>query len=127
MYKILLVEDEIVLRETVTEILEFHDFEVLTAVSGESALNILTTKMPDIIVSDVMMPGMSGFDFILKVKGIPGLANIPFIFLSAFAGHEEHAEALKLGASDFVTKPFRFANLVTIINSNLNACTNKNY
>lgn len=121
MYKVLLVEDEVVLRATITEILELHDFEVMAAESGRNALTILTTYMPDIIVSDVMMPGMSGFDFILKVKEFLGLTNIPFIFLSAFASQEEHAEALKLGACDFVTKPFRSANLITIIKNNLNA------
>ena len=121
MYKVLLVEDEVVLRATVTEILELNDFEVMAAESGEMALKILATYIPDIIVSDVLMPGMSGFELILKVKKVLDLENIPFIFLSAIAGHEEHEEALKLGACDFVTKPFRVANLITIIESNLKA------
>ena len=120
MYKILLVEDEIVLRETLGEILEFHDFEVRVAGSGANALEMLSIWIPDLIVSDVMMPVMTGFELILKVREIPGLVNIPVVFLSALAGDDERRKGLDLGAFDFITKPFRSADLVAILNEKLN-------
>lgn len=120
MYKILLVEDEIVLRETLGEILEFHDFEVRVAESGANALEMLSIWIPDLIVSDVMMPVMTGFELILKVRKIPGLVNIPVVFLSALAGDDERRKGLDLGAFDFITKPFRSADLVAILNEKLN-------
>jgi CheY-like chemotaxis protein len=120
MYKILLVEDEIVLRETLGEILEFHDFEVRVAGSGANALEMLSIWIPDLIVSDVMMPVMTGFELILKVRKIPGLVNIPVVFLSALAGDDERRKGLDLGAFDFITKPFRSADLVAILNEKLN-------
>lgn len=120
MYKILLVEDEVVLRETLGEILEFHDFEVRVAESGANALEMLSIWIPDLIISDVMMPVMTGFELILKVRKIPGLVNIPVVFLSALAGDDERRKGLDLGAFDFITKPFRSADLVAILNEKLN-------
>ena len=126
MYKILLVEDEVVLRETLAEILEFHDFEVKVTESGENALDILNIFTPDLILSDVMMPRMTGFELISIVREIPELVNIPFIFLSALAGNEEKTEGLNLGACNFITKPFRSVDLIAIVKNNLNSKININ-
>jgi CheY-like chemotaxis protein len=100
--------------------LEFHDFEVRVAGSGANALEMLSIWIPDLIVSDVMMPVMTGFELILKVRKIPGLVNIPVVFLSALAGDDERRKGLDLGAFDFITKPFRSADLVAILNEKLN-------
>ena len=100
--KILLVEDELSLRDTIEEILDFNDFDVKTASNGEIALEILRAWQPDIIVSDVMMPVMSGFDLIKKISTIDHLKDIPFIFLSALVTKNEQKKGIDLGARAFI-------------------------
>lgn len=113
--KILLVEDEITLRDTIEEILDFNDFDVKTAANGEIALNILKDWQPDLILSDVMMSGISGFDLIQMVQKIPALSQTPFIFLSAMVAKHEQKKGLDLGAKAFITKPFKTADLLKLI------------
>jgi len=115
MTKVLLVEDEAALRETLEEILELNDFEVKVAESGEEALEVINTWIPDLIVSDIMMPGMTGFDLIKKVHEQPKLAETPFIFLSALASREDQNKGLDAGAKGYITKPFKSAELITLI------------
>lgn len=113
--KILLVEDELTLRDTIEEILDFNDFEVKTASNGEIALEILGAWQPDIIVSDVMMPVMSGFNLIERVNALDHLKDIPFIFLSALVAKDEQKKGLDLGAKAFITKPFKTIDLLKLI------------
>ncbi|MCK5052811.1 MAG: response regulator, partial [Anaerolineales bacterium] len=80
---ILVVEDDLALLEGVRELLELTDYSVLTAANGREALDVLETQCPDLIVSDIMMPEMDGYQFHEKVSEQPELSAIPFIFLSA--------------------------------------------
>jgi len=120
MSKILLIEDEVILRETLAEILEINGFEVLSAESGEKALIALQTWEPDLIVSDILMVGMSGFEFIKHIKQNALLAKKPFIFLSALAGEEDRLHAAELGATEFITKPFKSKAVIAAILKHLN-------
>jgi len=115
MIKVLLVEDEAALRETLEEILELNDFDVKIAESGEEALKVIDTWIPDLIVSDIMMPGITGFDLIKKVHDQPTLKDIPFIFLSALASREDQNKGIEAGAKGYITKPFKSAELVALI------------
>lgn len=115
MIKILLVEDEVALRETLQEILELHDFEVHFAGTGEEALVALKELTPKLIVSDIMMPGITGFELINKVHSQEKLKHIPFIFLSALASEEDQIKGLNTGAKGYITKPFKSAELVALI------------
>lgn len=115
MTKVLLVEDEAALRETLEEILELNDFDVKIAESGEEALKVIETWIPDLIVSDIMMPGITGFDLIKKVHAQPTLKDIPFIFLSALASREDQNKGIEAGAKGYITKPFKSAELVALI------------
>ena len=115
MIKVLLVEDEAALRETLEEILELNDFEVKVAGSGEEALEAINSWVPDLIVSDIMMPGITGYDLIKKVHEQPKLAEIPFIFLSALASREDQNKGIAAGAKGYITKPFKSAELITLI------------
>lgn len=115
MIKVLLVEDEAALRETLEEILELNNFEVKVAGSGEEALEIIYTWIPDLIVSDIMMPGITGFDLIRKVHSQSELAEIPFIFLSALASREDQNNGIDAGAKGYITKPFKSAELIALI------------
>jgi len=117
--KILLVEDELTLRETIEEILDLNNYEVETASNGENALKILENWQPDVIVSDVMMPIMSGFELIQRIKLIDNLKNIPVIFLSALVAKNEKKKGIDLGARAFLTKPFIIADLLKLIKQHI--------
>jgi two-component system sensor kinase len=117
--KILLVEDELTLRETIEEILELNNYEVETASNGENAFKILENWQPDIIISDVMMPVMSGFELIQRIKLIDHLKNIPIIFLSALVAKNEIKKGMNLGARAFLTKPFIIADLLKLIKKHI--------
>lgn len=119
MSKILLVEDETILRETLAEILELNDFEVIAASSGFEALEVLKDTIPDLILSDVLMPGMTGFEMIEQVKIQAHLKDVPFIFLSALTSNDDKQKALDLGCSQFITKPFKSFEVVKLITATL--------
>jgi CheY-like chemotaxis protein len=115
MNKILLVEDELALRETLQEILELNNFDVSIAGSGEEALESIQKMAPDLIVSDIMMPGMTGLDFIKKVHQEDKFKDIPFIFLSALASKEDQNNGIIAGAKGYITKPFKAYELMSLI------------
>ncbi|GHV04655.1 response regulator [Clostridia bacterium] len=80
-------------------------YKVHTAPSGEWAMAFLNKKTPDLILLDLRMPGMDGYEFITKLKAIPGLEEIPVIFLTASEGQDEERQAFDFGAVDYIKKP----------------------
>ena len=103
--RILLVEDEEDMRTLLVDLLRPHH-EVFPVGDGEAALEMLPEVAPDLVISDVMMPGRSGIDLCRTLKGDPRWCHTPVILLTALAGSETTLEAYALGADDFVTKPF---------------------
>ena len=87
-------------------------YRVLPAKSGELALAALDKVLPDLILLDIRMPGMGGFEFCRQLKARPDSHDIPIIFLSAVTEPAERVQALKLGAVDFVAKPFQVEELL---------------
>jgi len=87
------------------------DYEIHIARDGQEALNILTIRRPDLIVSDIMMPGMSGYDFCKAVKSKDSTRDIPFIFLTAKAELPMKLEGYEIGADDYIIKPFQMQEL----------------
>jgi DNA-binding response OmpR family regulator len=118
---ILVVEDDASLLGGIRDILKLHRFQVLTASDGKEALNLLQNQrtLPNLIVSDIMMPGMNGFEFCEAVRSQPQWANIPFIFLTARNRKVDLLEAKSLGADDYVTKPFAADDLVVAVKARL--------
>lgn len=112
MTKILLVEDEAALRETLEEILTLNNFEVSLAESGEEALELISKIKPDLIVCDIMMPGITGLELIEKVHQQAQFKNIPFIFLSALVSNEDQKNGIDAGAKGYITKPFKASDLI---------------
>lgn len=113
MTELLLVEDESILRETIAEILEFQGFRVHRVASGEQALAVLDKYTPQLIISDIMMPGMSGLDLMRRVR--EKRPEMKYIILSALTSAEDKRLCFELGASDFITKPFRAEDLMARI------------
>lgn len=119
MIKVLLIEDDSVLRENIAELLELSDFEVLTAPNGKLGLKSININIPDIIVCDIMMPEVDGFEVLNKVSKNSKTKHIPFIFLSAKTEHQDVRKGMNLGADDYITKPFTEDELLSAIKSRL--------
>jgi signal transduction histidine kinase len=112
---ILVVEDDPSMLEIISFLLEDEDYEVTQATSGEVALSTMKHKTPDLIVSDVMMPGMDGFDFYERVQSEAGWSQIPFIFLTAKGQRTDVRRGMGLGADDYLIKPFEPDELLTAV------------
>jgi DNA-binding response OmpR family regulator len=106
MTTILVIEDEHDVRENIQEILEMEDFHVLTAENGKIGLQIAIEQQPNLIICDVMMPELDGYGVISSLRKNPITIKTPFIFLSAKSTEEDREKGLKLGANDYLTKPF---------------------
>jgi DNA-binding response OmpR family regulator len=117
---VLVVDDEPRIIDFLVENLKADDYAVLTATTGEEALEVLSRTHPDVLVLDVVMPGMSGFDVCRRVRAGDGVndpwdADVPIIMLSAKAEHTDRVRGLDRGADDYVTKPFHYPELLARI------------
>ena len=113
--KVLIVDDEKNIRETIAEYLLHENYVVKTAINGEEALELLKSWSPDLIISDIMMPKMDGDEFFSLVRKNDSLAQIPFIFLTAKNEQSTMRESMMKGIDDFLTKPFKFEELIKVI------------
>jgi ABC-type sugar transport system substrate-binding protein/DNA-binding response OmpR family regulator len=102
---VLIAEDNDHLRRIIKKTLE-KDYHVLEAVNGKIALQILEKTIPDIVVSDILMPKMDGIQLCQKIKTTPSIADLPVILLTALATHESTIEGFDTGADAYITKPF---------------------
>lgn len=103
---VLIVDDEYIGRETLQSILEGEGYELEMAENGFQALEKAKKLLPDVILLDVMMPGMTGFEVCQRIRSDPQIAEIPIIILTALDDRESLLNALKAGADDFISKPF---------------------
>lgn len=110
--RILIVEDDANILKALKIILKKHDFDVEIAVDGQDALEKMTHFVPDLIISDVMMPRMDGFTFFDVTRKNPVLSEIPFVFLTALGDTENKIKRLEMGAYEYFTKPFNLEELV---------------
>ena len=115
MAKVLLVEDHSDILYNLAEILEIFDFEVQACLSAKKALDVLRSWCPDVIVSDVLMPEMDGFEFLRVLKKSAELSHVPVIFLTAAAEREVRQRALESGVADFLVKPTSYEQLIAAI------------
>ena len=106
----MIVDDEEDIRVSVGQILEVSGYEVITAEDGQVCLESLQKTMPDLIILDIMMPGMSGWDVAAKIKSNPNWSNIPIVFLTA-KGDEMSIGVGGLASEDYIVKPFDVGEL----------------
>lgn len=121
---ILVVEDDLALLEGIRELLELTEYRVLIAANGREALEVLEKQHPDLIVSDIMMPEMDGYEFHAKVNEMPELSAIPFIFLTARGEKADIRRGKELGADDYIIKPFDDEDLLVAVRAKLNRWEN---
>jgi CheY-like chemotaxis protein len=110
--RVLVVDDEPSVRTVLERILRANGFEVTTADGGAKALELAQSESFDLILLDVMMPGVDGQEVCARLKASTSTASIPIIFVSALDDSATRAECMALGAVDFITKPVRVADLV---------------
>jgi two-component system response regulator RegX3 len=115
-YRVLLVEDEAGLADSVRYTLESEGFEVLVAVTGLAGVESARVHLPDVILLDLMLPGMSGLDVCRQVRSF---SDVPIIMLTAKDAESDKVAGLELGADDYMTKPFSIRELVARIRSQL--------
>jgi signal transduction histidine kinase/CheY-like chemotaxis protein len=115
---ILFADDNADMRDYIRRLLSAR-YDVRTSADGEEALAELRASRPDLLLSDVMMPRLDGFELLRAVRGDPALSNLPVIFLSARAGEEASVEGLEAGADDYLIKPFSARELLARVRANL--------
>ncbi len=119
MQKILIVDDDRTLRAALTRYLQDRDFIVYSAASGLEGFNSFSQNAPNLIVSDVVMPGMDGFELCARVRNAETGLLLPFIFLSARCDLEDRIQGHTLGADDYLVKPFHPKELIAKIEAQL--------
>ena len=115
MKKILVVDDDLTLRQVLQNSLEQKGYQVISVASAKDALVKFSQDIPDIIVSDVSMPEMDGFEFCRQLRSQPSGKLIPFIFLSAKKEVEDRIQGHTIGADSYLTKPFEMKELLANI------------
>jgi two-component system cell cycle response regulator len=117
--KVLIVDDEPKNIKLLAAILNKSKFQILTANNGQEAIDITLEKLPDIILLDIMMPVMNGYQVTEKLKSDPLTSHIPIILITALDGKESKAKGLELGAEEFLNKPVNSIELLTRVSSML--------
>ena len=119
MNKILLIEDNADVRENTAEILELSGYEVTVASDGKEGLEKLKDYKPNLIICDIMMPGLDGYGVLHIVSKNPSTAHIPFIFLTAKVEKADIRKGMNQGADDYLTKPFDDIELLGAVEARL--------
>src|SRR5829696_711790 len=109
---VLLIDDEKDILEMVRYNLEKEHLDVITASDGPSGLEIGLKHKPDLVLLDLMMPGMSGIEVCRQLRSDPRTKRVPIIMLTAKAGESDKVVGLELGADDYITKPFSVRELL---------------
>lgn len=118
--RLLVVDDEPNLLRAVAACLKAEDYQVSTARSGREALLQLAETVPDLVVSDVRMPGMDGYQLARQLRGSPRTALVPIVFLTAKDETADRIEGFRAGVDAYLTKPFEPEELIAVVNGILN-------
>ena len=119
MKKILVIEDEEFVRENIEELLDAEGFDVISAENGRIGVDLAKVMIPDLILCDVMMPELDGYNVLTALRQDSVTAAVPFIFLTAKSAKTDFRQGMELGANDYITKPFTRAELLGAIASRI--------
>src|SRR5262249_15616737 len=115
---VLVADDNADMRQYVTRLLA-ESYEVEAVADGHAALEAICLRRPNLVLSDVMMPNVDGFDLVQELRSNPATSTIPIILLSARAGKESRVEGLGAGADDYLVKPFSARELLARVSARL--------
>ena len=121
MKKILVIDDNLDIRENSIEILELSGYQVLGASDGQSGIDLAIREIPDIIICDIMMPLMDGYEVLQKLRNHSKTAQIPFVFLTARSEKSDIRTGMDLGADDYLVKPFEDFELLEVVEIRLSS------
>jgi DNA-binding response OmpR family regulator len=113
--RVLVCDDDPLIRRLLQVNLEIEDYDVLLAADGQEAVEVALAEHPDLIILDIMMPRMDGYQACKKLKELDEVKDIPVVFLSAKAQEEDIEEGTALGAAAYLTKPFEPDELIAAI------------
>ena len=119
MKKVLVIEDEEIIRKSIIHILHQENYTVFSASNGQQGLDLAKKKHPDLILCDIMMPKIDGFQVLEKMKRIRTEFPTPFIFISGLSERENLRHGMELGADDYITKPFSRQELLNAVSSRI--------
>ncbi len=117
--RVLVIEDEEQLRLTIGDVLESRDFEVLLAKNGREGVDLALHTEPDVIICDITMPEMDGYEVLKAIRNRAELDLVPFIFLTARHTDLDLRRGMNLGADDYLTKPFHNKDLIDVVHTRL--------
>lgn len=118
--RILVVDDEPAVRENLARFLKLEGYLVFEAADGLEAVQMALRSPPDLVLCDLNMPGLDGFGVLARLRAEPTTAGVPFVFLTASTATVDETAGYRLGANEYVTKPFRLPVLAEIIRQRLN-------
>lgn len=119
MKKLLIIDDDESIRFSIKEIFEFEGFEVDEARDGNIGIKMTNEKLYDFVICDIEMPNINGYQVIKKLKNNPKYLTVPFIFLSGLNKPTDLVKGLKMGADDYLTKPFDYTEIINVVNNKL--------
>lgn len=119
MKKILVIDDDSAVQSLTVKALETRGFRTVTASDGEEGLEVAKRQLPDLIICDIQMPRLNGYQTLAALRQDPTTATIPFIFLTGLTDRKDLRQAMGLGADDFLTKPFSVTDLMQAVNTRL--------
>lgn len=122
----ILIVDDIPLNVLlIQKMLGQYHFNITTANDGQTALNMIAEKQPDILLLDLMMPGIDGYEVIERLRAQEETKELPIVILSALNSNDDVTKGFKLGANDFITKPIIMERLLSCIATQVNAIWEK--
>lgn len=119
MKKILIIEDEPAMRANLVDVLEMENFHPLAAANGSEGVALAKAEIPDLILCDILMPGLDGHEVLERLRQDSGTARIPFIFLTAKGERQDIRSGMNLGADDYLVKPVPVEELLQAIAARL--------
>lgn len=119
MATLLVIEDEAPLRANLVRIFSAEGYTVIAAADGEEGIRRVREGKPDLVICDILMPLVDGFGVLASLRSRPETAELPFIFLTASADKENLQRGLRSGANEYVTKPFKIADLLAAVKRRL--------
>ena len=125
MYSVLAVDDIPLNLLLVQKMLARYSFKMRTAANGQQALDAVSAEKPDLILLDLMMPGIDGFEVIRRLKNNPDTADIRIVILSALNSNEDVVKGFNLGADDFIMKPIIMEKLLSCLVTQLQVVASK--
>ena len=112
---VLVIEDEAPIRSNLSRMLTAEGYRVVTAPDGVNGVVMARELGPDLVICDILMPRMDGYEVLAALRADAATAAIPFVFLTASADKDDRSRGLASGARDYVTKPFKLAELLAVV------------